>query len=312
MKPSEKISPVIGLSFGILAVSTASIFIRFAQQGAPSLVVAAGRLVIATLLLAPLAIKRVFKESRNFDKKTWILLLLSGSFLALHFAAWITSLEYTSVASSVVLVSIAPLFVALFSPLFLKQKVSRGVMAGLMISLAGSMFVGLTGACQWAEGRITCAPFQSMLQGEAFIGDLLALAGALMAAGYLLIGSRVRSQFSLLSYIFIVYGIAGILLVIIVLCSGLDVTAYSGQTWMWILLLALIPQLIGHSTYNYFLKFIPASIVSIALLGEPIGSVVLAYVFLHEPPALLEIIGGILILAGIVIAARTRTQNNLE
>lgn len=312
MKPSSKISPAIGLSFGILAVSTASIFIRFAQQGAPSLVIAAGRLVIATLLLAPFALKGVIADSKRIDRKTWFLLLLSGVFLALHFATWITSLEYTSVASSVVLVSSAPLWVALLSPLFLKQQVSRGVVIGLTISLAGSLIVGLNGACQWSGGTINCVPLSFMMQGEAFIGDLLALAGALMAAGYLMIGSRVRNEFSLLSYAFIVYGFAGLVLLILAICSGLELVAYSGQTWMWISLLAFIPQLIGHSTYNYFLKFIPATVVSIALLGEPIGTVLLALLFLREPPTTLEIIGGVLILAGIVIAASRREQKDPE
>jgi drug/metabolite transporter (DMT)-like permease len=308
MRASLKISPVLGLCFGILAVSTASIFIRFAQEGAPSLVIAAGRLSIATLLLTPFVLSRSWGEIKSISKRMFGFLALSGLFLGLHFATWITSLEYTSVASSVVLVSTAPLWVALLSPLFLKEKANTALFLGLIISLAGSVIVGLNSACHFAYGQLACIRFDYLFSGRGFEGNLLALAGALFASGYLMIGRRVRNTLSLPVYTFLVYGIATITLIIMVLISGASVAAISASTWIWILLLALVPQLLGHSTFNYFLKSLSATFVSIAMLGEPIGTVILAFFFLHERPSILEIAGGMLILIGIFTASRANDK----
>lgn len=303
MKALLRIPPLLGLIFGIVAVSTASIFIRFAQQESPSLVIAAGRLSIATLLLSPFVISRAWHEIKAIPKRTFGFLVLAGLSLGLHFATWISSLEYTSVASSVVLVATAPLWVALLSPLLLKEKITTAVLAGLIISLIGSMVVGLNSACQFADGQIACKGFGGLVSEKAIVGNLLALAGALFAGGYLMVGRHVRSGLSLLTYTFLVYGIAAVVLLIMVVASGTPVAAYSAPTWIWIVLLAVVPQLIGHSTFNYFLKTLSATFVSIALLGEPIGTIILAYLFLHESPSVLEVGGGLLILAGILIAS---------
>lgn len=292
-----------------MAVSTASIFIRFAQEQAASLVIAAGRLCIATLVLAPFVLIRSWGEIKTIPKRRFGLLALAGIFLGLHFATWITSLEYTSVASSVVLVATAPLWVALLSPLFLKEKINPVVFTGLVISLAGSLIVGLNSACVFSHGQLSCIPFGSMFSGSAFWGNVLALTGAFSAAGYLMIGRRVRNDLSLPVYTFLVYGMAALVLLIMVMLSGNSIAAYSAPTWLWILLLALIPQLLGHSTFNYFLKSLSAAFVSIALLGEPIGTVILSFLFLHESPSILEISGGILILVGIFVASRSKNQS---
>ncbi|MBA4386299.1 MAG: EamA family transporter [Anaerolinea sp.] len=308
MKTSIKIPPFLGLLFGILAVSTASIFIRFAQVQAPSLVIAAGRLSIATLLLSPFVILRSWPEIKAIPKRTFGLLILAGLFLGLHFATWITSLEYTSVASSVVLVATAPLWVALLSPFFLKEKTSAAVFMGLVISLVGSVIVGLNSACHFASGQMVCVPFSNMFSSRGYVGNLLALAGALFSGGYLMIGRRVRHNLSLPVYTFLVYGFAALVLLVMVLISGIPVASYSFATWIWIILLALVPQLLGHSTFNYFLKSLSAAFVSIALLGEPIGTVILAFLLLREKPTLFEIGGGILILIGIFVASRANNQ----
>lgn len=305
MKKANTISPVLGLCFGILAVSTASLFIRFAQSQASSLVIAAGRLGIATLLLAPFMLLRSWHEIKSIPPRTFWFLMLAGLFLGLHFATWISSLEYTSVASSVVLVATAPLWVALLSPVFLKEKINTLVFLGLSISLLGSVIVGLNSACHISSGQISCIPFSSMFSGRAFIGNLLALTGAFCSGGYLMIGRRVRNTLTLPVYTFLVYGMAALVLVILVIISGNSVMDFAPSTWIWIVLLALIPQLLGHSTFNYFLKSLSAAFVSIALLGEPIGTVILAYLFLRESPTWLEVGGGLLILAGIFVASRS-------
>lgn len=308
MKKTTIISPILGLSFGILAVSTASIFIRFAQGQAPSLVIAAGRLSIATLLLAPFVMVRSWGELKSLSKRIFGFLILAGIFLGLHFATWITSLEFTSVASSVVLVATSPLWVALLSPIFLKEKISKIVFVGLIVSLLGSAIVGLNSSCQFSGDQLRCLSIESMFGGRVFIGNLLALAGALFSAGYLMIGRKVRNSLSLPVYTFLVYGMAALVLLLMVIVTGKSLVAYSAPTWIWIILLALIPQLLGHSIFNYFLKSLSAAFVSIALLGEPIGTVIMAYLFLHESPSLIEIGGGVLILLGIFVASRENIQ----
>ncbi len=293
----------LAIIIGILAVSTASIFIRFAQTDAPSLVIASYRLFIASLLLVPLMLRHP-SELSHLDRRTISLMILSGIFLAFHFATWITSLEYTSVASSVVLVTTAPLWVALFSPLFLKEHVSRWTFVGIGIALVGGIIVSASDACLQGPEGTSCSSLINLFAGSSPRGNLLAIAGALFSAAYMMIGRKIRPHQSLLVYTFMVYSIAAITLVFLTLGSGLSFVGYLPITYIWLLLLAIIPQLIGHSAFNYSLKYAKASMVSIALLGEPIGTILLAIIFLDESPTILEIIGGVLILAGILIVSR--------
>lgn len=314
-----RITLPFAIIFAILAVSTASIFIRFAQREAPSLVIAALRLTFASLILAPIAITRHRDELRKLTRRDLLLGLLSGVFLAVHFATWISSLEYTSIASSVVLVSTGPLWVALLSPIFLKEPLTRPVLIGMLFALLGGTIIGLSDSCELTlqlrlsgnsihSGTISCPPLSEFVQGKAFLGNFLALAGAWAVAGYLMIGRRLRSGMSLIPYIFVVYGIAAIVLLGIMFAAGQSPIGFSPMTYIWILLLALVPQLIGHSTYNWALRYLPAALVSITTLGEPIGSAVLAYFILSEAPTLLTIFGGILILAGIYISSRNKRE----
>jgi drug/metabolite transporter (DMT)-like permease len=304
MSRRPPVAPLLVLVFGILAASTASIFIRNAQVYAPSLVIAALRLVIAALVLTPFVLTRRRAELRTFRGRERGLALLSGIFLALHFATWITSLEFTSVASSVVLVATTPLWVALLAPITIKEPLTRPILIGMTVALLGGVIVGLSDSCTWSGNGLVCPPLEDFIKGRAFLGDLLALAGALMAAGYLIIGRRLRAGTSLLTYIFVVYGMAAVALVVIMLAAGDTPFGYPPQAYFWILLTALIPQLLGHSSFNYALAYLSAAYVSISLLGEPIGSSILAYVFLDEKPGMLKIIGAILILTGIYLASR--------
>lgn len=297
------ISPTLALFFGILAVSTASIFIKKAQETAPSLVIAAYRLSLATLVLAPLALKQKRAELASLSRRELGLALLSGLFLAIHFAAWISSLEVASVASSVVLVSTVPLWVALFSPFTTKEPITRSVLAGMILALLGGAVVGLSDSCAWRQGGLVCPSAAEFLRGPAFLADILALIGAIAAAGYLLIGRSLRARVSLLSYIFVVYGMAAIVLVGMMFAARQTPLGYPPLTYLWFVLLALLPQLVGHSTYNWALAYLPTAYVSIALLGEPIGSTILAYLFLSETPAPLKLVGAAFILAGIYIAS---------
>jgi drug/metabolite transporter (DMT)-like permease len=292
----------------ILAVSTASIFIRFAQgEGAPSLVIAALRLTFATIMLAPIALTKHLEEIKRFTLNEILPGVFSGIFLAVHFATWISSLEYTSVASSVVFVSTGPLWVALLSPLLLKEHLARTAILGLGLSLAGGAIIGLSDACVWNHG-LSCPALQDVMHGRVMWGNFLALLGAFTVTGYLIIGRKLRARVSLIPYIFMVYGIAAIVLIAIMFASGNSPFGYTSTTYGWIFLLAALPQLIGHSTYNWALKYLPAAFVAVLTLGEPVGSAILAFFILNETPTQATLLGGALILTGIYLASRQGHQ----
>ena len=297
--------------FGIFAVSTASIFIKFAQQEAASFVIAAYRLGLSTLVLAPIVWFRFRPQLAALSRKELRLGLLSGVFLAIHFASWITSLEYTSVASSVVLVTTTPLWVALASPLFLKESITKYVLWGMVLALMGTFVVGLSDVCVLDQG-LHCPPLSEFVQGEAFLGDVLALIGAWAAAGYVLIGRSLRVRLSLVPYIFMVYGMSSLILLPLALLGGSPMVGFSSQTYLWLVLLALIPQLIGHSTINWALGVLPAAYVAVSLLGEPIGSSILAYFIFGEAPGVIKGFGAILILGGILVSSQVKIPKKPE
>ncbi|OGO23682.1 MAG: hypothetical protein A2Z28_05930 [Chloroflexi bacterium RBG_16_51_9] len=275
------------LAIGVISVSFAAIFIRLAE--APSLVIAAYRMGLASLVVIPLAWVRSSSELRRLSRREMLLSLASGAFLALHFGLWIASLSYTSVATSVIMVTTTPIFVAIVSYFLFHENLSRQAGEGIAISLVGSVIIGYG---NWKLGT-----------GFLF-GGVLALLGALAVVGYLIIGRRLMRSISLLSYISLAYGSAAALLLLATLVSGSHLIGYSTNTYVMLILLAVVPQLIGHSSVNWSLRFISATLVTIAVLGEPVGATTLAFLILKEPPTISEIGGGILILTGIFIAFR--------
>ena len=278
-------SIIVLLFLGIVSVSTASIFIKLCD--APALIIATYRMVLASLILMPWAsYKKVWK---GWDRKDVAWLVFSGILLSLHFASWIASLKYTSVASSVVLVTTHPIFVGIGSWLFLKEKIGLNLVLAIGLSVLGSGLIGY--------GDMT-------LSEEALMGDALALLGALAASGYFLVGRKMRKNQDLLAYIFPVYSTAGLVLIIFSLFFQKPLFGYSSSTYIFLCLLAIVPQLIGHTTFNWALKFLPASLVAITVLGEPIGSTILAYFILGEGLTFWKILGGIAIITGILIALK--------
>lgn len=299
-----RIALPFALLTAILAVSTSSIFIRFAQGDAPSLVIAALRLTFATLMLAPIAFTRHRDELGSLRRGDLMLGLVAGLFLAIHFGTWISSLEFTSVASSVVFVSTGPLWVALLSPMLLDERLRRAALIGLGLAFLGGAIVGMSDACNWNNG-LECPDLSRVMQGRAMWGNFLALAGAWAVSGYLIIGRKLRAKVSLIPYIFVVYGMAAIGLLAAMFVAGESPFGHPMRAYFWIFLLAAFPQLIGHSTYNWALRFIPASLVAITTLVEPIGSAILAYFVLRETPSGGVLFGGALILSGIYLASRS-------
>ena len=284
------LSLLLLIPIGVLAASTASIFIKLCD--APALIIATYRMVFASLMLLPYALYK--KTGRAWGRKEIGWLIVSGLFLSLHFMFWIGSLKYTSVASSVVLVTTYPIFVGIGSRLFLKERMGLSLIFGIILSVFGS---GLIGYGDMAISR------------EVVMGDGLALLGAVTVSGYFLVGRKMRKSQDLLSYIFPVYSAAGFLLVIFSLFSQKNFFGYSWTTYLFLFLLALVPQLIGHTTINWALKYLPASMVALTYLGEPVGSTLLAYFILNEELTPWKVSGGILILAGILTAVKRSPQN---
>jgi len=294
--------PFLVLGLGLLAVSTGALFVRFAQaDGVPSLAIAAVRLTLSTLILAPVALQRHRADFAALPARAWLLVLLSGVFLGLHFATWISSLEYTSIANSTVLVSSSPLFVALIAWIILREPPGRMVWAGLLIAIAGSVVIALSDVCSLEAG---CAVSGLHGDGSSLAGDALALTGAAAVAVYLVIGRRLRQSLALVPYITLTYGAAAVSLLAACLVTGTPLTGYDSIAYLWLLLLALLPQLVGHTSFNWALKHLPATFVSVATLGEPILSSALAMLVIGEAPTPLKIVGGLIVLIGIGAATQ--------
>ena len=289
--------PYLSVGVGVTTVSAAAILIRLAQAGYHSLGVAAWRMALATLILAPVALTTRRSELRSLSLRQWGSILIAGLLLALHFAAWITSLAHTSVAASVVLMTTHPIFVGLASHLLLRERLSRGMVIALLAAIAGSVIIGLG---DLGEGA------------HQLWGDALALIGAVAIAGYFIIGRRLRARLSLLTYVFPVYAVAALALMTALLASDLPPLPQRTETWLWLLLMALGPQILGHSSLNWALRYLSATYVTIAVLGEPVVSTLLAWWILNETPSPWAVVGGALTLAGVGIASRVERRGKMS
>jgi len=299
-------SPVFVLTIGIIAVSSASLFIRYAQQEMPSLVVAALRLGIASILMTPWVLKKHYTDLRKINQSEWIKILGAGFILAVHFATWISSFEYTSVASSVVMVTTTPIWVALFSPIFLKENPGRITIIGLGVAIIGGVVVSLSNECYFSAGKFACTFSHGVAQPTALLGNGLALLGAICGAIYMIIGSVLRKSVDLTVYVYCIFSCAAVFLVLFTFFAGKAFYPYPLAAYAFCLALAIIPQIVGHTSLNWALAYLPVGFVAIALLGEPVGSTILAAIILKEIPSVVEIIGGVIILFGIYLASQKR------
>lgn len=283
----------IVLLMGVAAVSLGAIFIRLAQgEGLPSLVIATGRLSVAALLLTLEVLRRADYRAqvRGLSRGDVGLILVAGFFLAAHFATWITSLEYTTVLISVVLVTTTPIWVALLERVFLRGQLPPAVLVGLAIVLTGGAMIALNGG----DGGPASDPL---------LGGALALLGAVAVAVYLVVGRKLRATLSLTPYICLVYGTGALALLAGVLLTGAEITGYSAAGYGWVVAVALVPQLIGHSALNYALAYLPATYVSISTQLEPVLSAIAAYFIFAEAPGFWQVAGGAVIMTGVLVAS---------
>lgn len=284
-----RLPPLPVLFAGVLGTSFSAILIRLAQNEAPSLVIATGRLGTATLILLPWLVRRKGKELPELPPGGWRLALVSGVMLGLHFAAYIAALNHTTIAAATVLATSTPIWVGLAAPIFLQEPLLPSLKAGIGLAVVGSMLIGL------AEGGSG---------SRSLLGNGLALASALTGAVYFLIGRRLRPHLSLLEYTTVIYGMGALTLLAMTWIGGYRLLGYSPIVYFLFLLMAIFPQLLGHSSYNYALAYLPAAYVSVAIISEPIGASILGLLFFGEMPGPFTLVGGALILTGIFLAGR--------
>lgn len=293
--------PVAVLIIAVVIVSSAAIMIRFAQNaGVSSMAISAWRLGIASFVLSAIVAARASAraEIAGLTQKQWLLGVVSGAFLAAHIAAWIASLAYTSVASSTALVATNPIWIALVSWLVFRERLGLWLAVGIASAIAGSGLIFLS------DARATASASTNPL-----LGNLLALLGSFTVCGYLLVGRRLRQSFSLLTYVWLVYSTAAVILFATALLTGAALSGYSVVAWSCLVGLALGPQLLGHSGINWALKHVSASFVAVAILAEPIGAALWAWLIFDEHFAPLQLCGFVLLLMGIYLASRDSSSN---
>lgn len=283
------------LIVGVVSIASSAILVKYAQEGAP-LAVATWRLILAVLLLLPFAIRRVPSELRILSRREHGLMVVSGIALGFHFAAWIESLYLTSVASSTVLVTTSPVFLAILGFVLLGEQVRARVVVAIGISLLGSLLIA-TGDSFSSDVAAGSNPT---------LGNALALAAAMLVSVYFLVGRAIRRRVSWISYVFPVYLVASATTFGIAVLRGIPLFGYSTTFYVLCLLMALIPQIIGHGAFNYAIKYVPAVILGILTLSEPIVASIAAYYLFGEVPIWIAIVGMILVLAGVALATVRR------
>ena len=318
MKEGRKLGYKLFVLLGILGVSYSSIFIRF--TGAPAIVVVFFRMAFAALPLAVLVLirKDLRQELRNLGIRPVLGALLSGVFLAMHLTAYVESVHLTTITSATLLVDTEVLFVALVSTLLFREKISRTGMVGILLALAGSVMLsagdlllgqaqgmivvenaGILGTKETA--RLADEAVRTGMGATRIRGDLFALLGAVFLAVYTLLGSRLRRSISTVSYTFLAYTGASVVLLCACFAASIPLTGWSTDDYFYSFMMTLVCTFMGHSIFNWGLKFLPAPFISTCRLGEPVVATLLAVVVFGEIPGPHQIIGGMIVLAGLFI-----------
>jgi drug/metabolite transporter (DMT)-like permease len=283
------------LVVGVTAVSFSAVFVRLAD--APPFAVAFYRCAFAAAVLVPLALARHRSVLRRLTRRDVTLVVASGVLLAAHFASWIPSITLTTVAASAVLVQTMPVWVAILGR-FVGERPARGTALGIAVALAGVAVIAVA-APGSGDGDVAQHPL---------LGDLLALLGALFAALYFLIGRRLRPVLPLVPYTAVVYAIAAAVLAVVMVVGGTPFTGYPVETWALFVGITIGPQFLGHTVFNYLLAHVRTSVVSVALLAEPVGATILAFLILGEVPPPATVVGGAVVLAGVFLAIRAEAR----
>jgi drug/metabolite transporter (DMT)-like permease len=283
------------LAIGVVVVSFAAPLIRLAD--APALAVAMYRNVFAMAILLPLALLLKREELRSLRRSDVLALAGAGVLLAVHFGTWVPSVTLTTVAASTVLVSTQPLWSAVLARIFLGDRLRRAVAIGIGIAFAGAVMI---------------SGFDFTLSARAFVGDLLALTGAAAVAGHRIVALGPRRRVSILPLVAVMYGVCALVLVVVVTVSGTQATGFEGETWLWMALLALGPQVIGHTLFNLLLRDVDPTVIAVSIMGEAVGATLLALGLFGEIPSIGAIAGGALLLIGIFVAVRGQSRRAVD
>jgi drug/metabolite transporter (DMT)-like permease len=295
------VPPVVALAVAVAAVSTSAPLIRL--SAAPEPAMAFYRVLLTWILLLPLALRRgALGGLRRLGRRDALVAAAAGLALAAHFATWFESVDRTTVAASVTLVTTQPVFVAVAAAVLLNERLTRSMAAGIAVALAGAGLMAVGGT-----GDSATAPAPAPLLGNA-----LALAGAVLAAAYVLAGRVVRQQVALLPYVLVVYAVAGLALLGYALAAGAPLGGYPPREWLLFLGMAVGPGVFGHTVLNWALEHVESAVVSVSLVGEPVGSTLLALLLFGEVPGAVTLVGGGVVLAGIVLTVRGRARRGGE
>ena len=278
----RKINPYIPIIIGVISISLSAIFVKLAE--AESGVIAFYRMLFSVLIMSPLFFLKYKHELKSLNKKDWLFTSVAGVFLAFHFILWFESLNYTSVASSTVLVTLQPIFALAGTYLFFNEKVSIKAIMATFVAISGSVLIA------WGDFRVS---------GDAFYGDILALIACALITGYFLFGQEVRKRLSLITYTMVVYSVSTIVLFLYVLIVDQSFGPYDSNEWILFLLLAIVPNLLGHNLFNWAIKYVSTNIISISILFEPIGATLLAFIIFGEYLTYTQVFGGVVVIVGI-------------
>jgi drug/metabolite transporter (DMT)-like permease len=272
---------VIPLIVGIIAISFSSIFVKWSD--APVSVQGMYRLLFTIILMLPFVLKHGTTLKR-ISGREWTLLILSGTFLALHFLFWMGSLKLTTVASSTILLSLQPVFVMAGAYIAFREKTTKPAIVGMVVAIIGAVMIG------WGDIGISSQHTQ---------GDILSILGTIVVAIHMLIGQKLLKTIPAALYSFTVFLTAVIVFAIYNTLLLIPMTGYSGKDWGIFLLLAIVPTVFGHVLFNWLLKYVTAATISMAILGEPVGASLLAYLLLNETLNITQWFGGVIVLSGL-------------
>lgn len=278
----------------VVFISFVLIFTKLSK--APSLIIATYRLFFTTLILLPFVLNKNINELKKITMKTFLICMMSGIFLALHFATWISSIKYTSITSSTVLVHTHPIFIVIGSYFLFKEKISKKALLSIIIALFGSFIISLS---------------DSSLGSNVLYGDLLAILGGFSMAGYMIIGKIARQKLSVNIYTFLVYSICTVVLLLFDLLSSTPLYPYSKFDFLLFILMAIFCTLLGHSILSWALKYLNPTFTSTSVLGEPVFASIWSMFIFNKLPTLWQIIGGLITIFGISLYIRVNRKDEV-
>ena len=287
------------LAVGLLCFSFSPILVRFADE-APGLAVAVWRTVFAVILLAPIALPKIGDEVRQFSRREWALIITAGVLLGLHFVAWIESLYHTTVASASVLVTTSPIFIALLGFVFLHERLKRATVFGIGMGVAGAVLIG------WGDAQ------GPAVASNPLLGNSLALGASFVFAIYLLIGRVVRQRYSWLAYVFPLYVVVALTALVMAMVLQTPLWGYDWVFFGLCVLMALGPSIAGHGSFNYAVRYLPAALLGLLGLMEPVLASLAAYALFDEVPTMMAIGGMVLVLIGVTVAMWPKKQRTGE